>query len=263
MNIQKKYSKIASLINSATSWNSNLQHMTISNDQIIKYANLLVIYKIINSIDDKLYIGKCTKGLRRIVEHFRDYKNPKKQYRGKLLYRAMNKHGVDNFKWEILCVCDSLCDLDQKEKEYIQLYQSNNAVFGYNLTKGGDGGNTWSKLTQKEKENASIKLSCSMKRVWTNDPDRRVLVAQTLSDIRKDPIKSFKNSQTSSLRMTKLNKIGNNRKIRVICINTSKEYDSIKNAAIDIDANYGTLVWAIENNKKCKGFIFKKIVNIK
>jgi group I intron endonuclease len=95
-----------------------------------------LIYKISNSINEKIYIGKTCRSLEtRWKEHLKDKDNCLKNHNK--LYKAMNKYGIENFKIEVLE--DNLLDeeLGQKEREYIKLYDS--YYNGYNCTFGGEG----------------------------------------------------------------------------------------------------------------------------
>lgn len=49
------------------------------------------------------------------------------------LYKAMQADGIWNFSWELLEACPQ-SELNEKEKFYINLYQSYN--FGYNSNSG-------------------------------------------------------------------------------------------------------------------------------
>lgn len=53
------------------------------------------------------------------------------------LYRAMNKYGIENFSIEVVEDNIQEQDLSNKEKEYINIY--NSYYNGYNCTFGGDG----------------------------------------------------------------------------------------------------------------------------
>lgn len=90
------------------------------------------IYKITNLINDKIYIGK-------------DTTSDKNYYgSGVLIKRAIKKYGIENFKKEILEECVSNNELCLKEKYWIDHFNSNNLKIGYNISKGGDGGDTLS-----------------------------------------------------------------------------------------------------------------------
>jgi group I intron endonuclease len=93
----------------------------------------MIIYKATNTVNSKYYIGKTKNSLEsRIKSH--KVASTKKDW---LFYRAINKHGFDNFKWEIIIECDDANELNELEKKYIS--ENHN---GYNVAKGGDGGDT-------------------------------------------------------------------------------------------------------------------------
>ena len=95
-----------------------------------------LIYSINNRVNDKRYIGQTTRPIdTRWNEHLRDIHNF--QRNNNKLYRAMNKHGVQNFYIEVLedDIPNNL--LGEKEKHYINLF--NSYYEGYNSTFGGEG----------------------------------------------------------------------------------------------------------------------------
>ena len=110
------------------------------------------IYKIVNQINWKMYIGKTEHDnpFKRWEEHLRDYKRPRCEKRP--LYDAMKKYGVENFIFEPIGQFENgqvLCD---KEKEYIALYRTYvgfKDCNGYNATLGGDG-KSYLNLNDKE-----------------------------------------------------------------------------------------------------------------
>lgn len=93
------------------------------------------IYKIINIINNKIYIGKTTRTPQeRFAEHIRHAMNHENRY----LYDAMNYYGYDAFIIEEIIEADNEA-LNDLESYYISLFRSNNSEFGYNMTSGGDG----------------------------------------------------------------------------------------------------------------------------
>ena len=83
------------------------------------------IYKITNKTNGKYYIGKHqTKDL-----------NDGYMGSGKLLRRAIKKHGIDNFTKEILHIFDNESNMNDKEKELVVISEES-----YNLCPGGHGG---------------------------------------------------------------------------------------------------------------------------
>lgn len=100
----------------------------------------MIIYKITNLINKKVYIGKD--------------KNNNKKYLGSGIYlkRSIKKYGRNNFKKEILEYCYNDIKINNREKYWIKFYKSNNNKYGYNLTDGGDGGYT-SRFSKNRKNN--------------------------------------------------------------------------------------------------------------
>ena len=91
------------------------------------------IYKIINDINGKIYIGKTYNSIeKRFKEHCADRLKGKCEQRP--LYSAMNKYGVEHFHIELLEETDNP---EEREKYWIEYYGSFKS--GYNATIGGDG----------------------------------------------------------------------------------------------------------------------------
>jgi group I intron endonuclease len=94
------------------------------------------IYKITNIINNKVYVGITNQGYKT-----RWYKHCSDAIRdcGFPLHLAMQKHGIANFKIEVIDIANTIQELKDKEKYWISHYNSNNREIGYNLTEGGDG----------------------------------------------------------------------------------------------------------------------------
>lgn len=92
----------------------------------------MYIYKTTNLITNKIYIGLCTKKSDSSITYLGS---------GLALKRSIKKHGVDNFKKEIIVesVFFSYPDLQFLEKYFIKEYDSTNPKIGYNISQGGDG----------------------------------------------------------------------------------------------------------------------------
>ena len=89
----------------------------------------------INTISDKAYIGQTTNTLEnRICGHL---KHSKPKMRSKsYFHNAVAKYGVENFVWKILCQCKNIREMNEKEKEMIDEYNTL-CPNGYNLMTGG------------------------------------------------------------------------------------------------------------------------------
>ena len=59
-------------------------------------------------------------------------------YKDQMFYNAIQKYGWDNIRHEIIETNLSQEEANKKEIELIAYYNSNNKLYGYNMTKGGD-----------------------------------------------------------------------------------------------------------------------------
>jgi len=89
----------------------------------------MIIYKAINKINDKVYIGQTTRDLEiRKQEHISDAEVGRYN---SIFHRAIIKYGVDNFDWSVLEICDTTNELDEMEFHYMKQYSSVDR--GYNM----------------------------------------------------------------------------------------------------------------------------------
>ena len=91
----------------------------------------MIIYKITNQINNKVYIGLTTCSLEyrwsRHVAESTTLSNTKH------LYKAMRKYGVENFTIEEIDNTDDLKELGKLERNYIRKYDSTRRIFICNL----------------------------------------------------------------------------------------------------------------------------------
>jgi group I intron endonuclease len=92
------------------------------------------IYKIVNKVNEKVYIGCTINSLeQRFYEHL--YRCLKTDYKSKL-YNSIKKYGEENFEISLIEECDLSC-IYETEKKYIKEYNSYEE--GMNSTYGGEG----------------------------------------------------------------------------------------------------------------------------
>jgi hypothetical protein len=97
----------------------------------------MLIYKVENLIDGKVYIGATTLKLsERKAEHFKKFRAKSRNH---LFYQALHAYGWDNFVWTEIARYDTREELMEAEKTFISSYKSNDPIYGYNITDGGDG----------------------------------------------------------------------------------------------------------------------------
>lgn len=99
--------------------------------------NNYLIYRI-EFPNNKSYIGLTSNFKKRRLKHRFDSFSNKPTAQKYAVHRAIVKYGFENIKWEVLE--NSLSKGQAKEREiyYIQVFNSFNKDFGYNLTRGGD-----------------------------------------------------------------------------------------------------------------------------
>lgn len=101
-------------------------------DNILKKATVCGIYKITNQQTGQCYIGQSIDVGKRWLDHIKCGLGIDTPAQNKL-YKAMMENGITNFTFELLEEC-SKEQLNEKERFYIELYQSYN--FGYNSNRG-------------------------------------------------------------------------------------------------------------------------------
>lgn len=121
------------------------------------------IYKTTNLINEQIYIGQKKSSI---------FLENKYLGSGKYLKCALNKYGKENFKVELLEWCSDKVILNEREIYWINYYKSNNYKM-YNISKGGDGGNTYLYLSPSEREIRCKKTSEKCYFKHCTDKDRQ------------------------------------------------------------------------------------------
>ena len=93
----------------------------------------MIIYKITNLVNGKIYIGQTIHTLewrkRKHLQCARKGENTN-------LYKAIRKYGEDNFIFEVVCTTQNRDELNDLERYYIAKYDT--IKHGYNMIDGGD-----------------------------------------------------------------------------------------------------------------------------
>ena len=101
---------------------------------ILGTSEVTGIYKITNIITNECYIGQAVDVAKRWAEHAKCGLGIDTPAANKL-YKSMQEFGLYSFSWELLESCER-SQLNEKEKFYIDLYDSYN--YGFNSNKGID-----------------------------------------------------------------------------------------------------------------------------
>lgn len=211
------------------------------------------IYKITNLINNKIYIGKTDNPNRRWKKHLLD----SKKYKNRYLYRAMNKYGSGNFKFEIIHDDIPNSEIDYFEKKYISMLESK-VPKGYNMTDGGEGSigrimkeSTKLKIIESNKgrvqsKDERKKRSIALEKYYSN-PENRELMSKKTKGIPKNNKENYLkywNKLSNSQIKDRTKNMQEARKVSIIMldINSSKEI-------MEFDSVRGASKWIRENTK--------------
>ncbi len=126
---------------------------------------MIGIYKIENTINNKVYIGQSIDIKKRWAAHKRELTNG--THDNFLLQNEWDMYGESAFTFEVLRKCRSI-KLNEYERCFIQMYNSNNPEKGYNRT-SGNGNTLIDKRSKKDIEQASHKCIVILKNDKIND----------------------------------------------------------------------------------------------
>lgn len=192
------------------------------------------VYKIVNNINGKIYIGQTISSVK---SRFNSHYNTKSKT--SLIHLAMKKYGKENFSYSIVDVAFSKQDLDLLEIKHIKEYKSNFVL--YNILGGGQ----YDKEFTKE---ARQKISLGLK----GKPKSKEHV-EKVRNANKGKKRSFIQIEQHRKRMCSL--LG--RKIVAVDLNGNiLEYESINSAVKSL----GIIKQAIRASLNSENVINKKYV---
>jgi len=90
----------------------------------------MIIYKITNLINGKIYIGQDS------------HNNPNYFGSGETIKKSIKKHGKENFRKDIIEYCYSREELNEREIYWIKTFNAIDKKIGYNIQYGGNSGYT-------------------------------------------------------------------------------------------------------------------------
>ena len=150
------------------------------------------IYLITNKINSKIYIGK----------HSTDNLDDGYMGSGKLISKAIQKYGIENFTKEYLAFCDIEETLNYLERFYIKNYKAKDKEIGYNLADGGDGCNYW--LGRHRTEETKKKISVNARNYQTEET--RIKISNSCKGMQNRKGSKVTDQTKQKMRVAHLNK---------------------------------------------------------
>lgn len=218
----------------------------------------MIIYKITNKINGKIYIGQT---IRTLKERWKNHKEQAKSgKRCRAIHHAIRKYGIENFTVEQIDLAVSQEELNEKERYWIEFYDSTNRDKGYNLT---DGGNYF-----KMVESVKIKIS-EFAKTRIGDKNPRYGVPMTLENrLKISAVNKLRTGEKNSFygkhhteeakqkmrgKRPSITGAKNPKAKRVLCVETGEVFESGALAAKAMNVYYGSVRKCCQGNRKTAG----------
>ena len=210
----------------------------------------VAIYKIVNALNGRMYIGQSVNPTYRAKRHF--WKN-----NGCVKLRhAVEKYGRDNFSFFVLCWCIDKSDANEVEELLIALGDTRNS--GYNITPGGLGTGAGrdnpffgkSHTAELKAKLAAKKLGKPMAAV-TREKIANANRNRTMSEATKDKLRAREKSELCSERTAAANKArvwSEESKAKLVAHNTGRKMSDESKAKIA--AANKERIWTPESRAK-------------
>jgi group I intron endonuclease len=203
------------------------------------------IYKITNTINGKCYIGETTKT--DPEKRWKEHKSTIKRGVGcPALQNSVIKHGIDNFKFEILIICFDE-DRYKYEIEYIKKYKTL-IPNGYNILEGGPGGSFKGK---KHSEETKQLLSKNNKQKYIDNPELKKEMSERNKIYFNEPNIIKHREAMGKSTGVKIGQYNLNNEL----VNT---FISISEASRQTGIPKSTIQEFVKNNNNNRGFIWKR-----
>jgi group I intron endonuclease len=208
------------------------------------------IYKIVNKIDNKIYIGQTIHDCETRWKHHQS-----KGSNCRYLSSVIKKYGVDNFEFKLVCITFDN-KLDEMEIDYIKQY---NCLVpnGYNLRLGGNSGRHNIETKQKISDTLKTKFANGMipSKPQLGKPHNKITKKKI-----SDRLKGRKVSKESREKGIETLRMKRNRKIIQLDIhgNRLNEFDSCKEAGEYVGTSKSNISMCCHGKAKTsKGYIWK------
>lgn len=227
------------------------------------------LYKLVNLVNNKLYVGKTVQSLeKRFCDHIYEAKRWQKclttnnsfGYNSKL-YPAMNKYGYENFEILLIEEVNSLEKLNEREKFWIN--QLHTREYGYNIAAGGDGG--FFLGCKHSKETIEKLRLIALKRIRTEETCLKISkskLGHVTTEETKEKIKKAKSGVKLGKHSADWNQnISNGHINEIVCIETSKVFRNVCEASRQTGIHRSAISNCLRGNSKSAGGYHWKYLN--
>lgn len=216
------------------------------------------IYCIENLVNKKRYIGQSLNIEHRWSKHRYELNNG--THSNCYLQNSWNKYGEENFNFYIIELCD-VDKLDEREKHYIDFYDTLNRDKGYNLMSGGTFGRRYS-------IESCMKKSKSLKGHIVS-ADTRKKISKNHADVsgRKNGMYGKHHTEEAKMKVSNANKgkISSRRnRNTVYCIELKTTFKDATEAGKTLNIDGGAILKCCRGERKtCGGYHweFKNLEN--
>lgn len=232
------------------------------------------VYRHTNMANGKVYIGITSTDITR-----RSGSNGKNYKKNTLFYRAIQKYGWDAFSHEVLFSGLSLEDAAKHEVDLIDVYHSNDPRFGYNISTGGEGGNSGVSCSEEERERRRKLMTGENNPCYGRYGENHPAFGRKHSDESKLAVSAALSGRTFSdetlKRMSDARKsmgswVGVDNPMsgktygdapharKIVCVETGEMFDSVKRAAEFANVFATSIVATCKGRQKtCGGYHWK------
>lgn len=215
---------------------------------MLKSDRKYTVYKH-TSPSGKVYVGITCQDVKRRWQNGFGYLN------NGYFTRAIVKYGWDNFVHEILDTGLSLEEAKRKEKEYIKLWRSNERMFGYNLSEGGESHNgcKFSEESRKKMSEAHIGKTY----VMPDETKQKISAALKGKKKSEEHIRKLKGHRIPLEQRKKISQTLDYIKRPVQCVETGEVFESAYDAKRKYNMHPASINRACKTGGRAHGYHWK------
>lgn len=196
-----------------------------------------IVYKITNIINGKVYFGVTKTSIeKRWIQH--KCNSTRKNYH---LYKAILKYGIESFIIKVVKLCDTEIQMYNLEIKLIKKHKSNNPLYGYNNSIGGEVSSKGTQRTDEQKKRISDYQKMRVRKPYSKETIEKMRLSAKGRDM----------SRQVELSALKRRGCPAHNRVKIFSIDSLgiiKEYESLTDAY----KKTGISVTSISNNLKNK-----------